>query len=56
MEQLLISQEKERENWLFSKLVVVGQRYPTDILNTPSIIILSVKYLLHLLAFQVVEF
>ena len=30
MGQLLVSQEKERENWLFSKLVVVGHRFPTD--------------------------
>ena len=56
MGQLLTSQEKERENWLFSKLFVVGQRFPTDTLNTPSIILLSVEYLLRLLAFQVVEF
>lgn len=28
MGQLLVSQEKE--NWLFSKLVVVGQRFPTN--------------------------
>ena len=55
MGQLLVSQEKERTgysaNWL-----LLAKDFLQIHLNTPSIIPLSVEYLLCLLAFQVVEF
>lgn len=55
MGQLLVSQEKERTGYLANSLLLVKDFLQIH-LNTPSIILLSVEYLLGLLAFQVVEF
>ena len=55
MGQLLVSQEKERTGYSANWLLLVKDFLQIH-LNTPSIILLSVEYLLGLLAFQVVEF
>lgn len=55
MGQLLVSQEKERTGYSANWLLLVEDFLQIH-LNTPSIILLSVEYLLGLLAFQVVEF
>lgn len=55
MGQLLVSQEKERTGYSANWLLLVKD-FLQIYLNTPSIILLSVEYLLGLLAFQVVEF
>ena len=54
MGQLLVSQEKERTGYSANCLLV--KDFLQIHLNTPSIIPLSVEYLLCLLAFQVVKF
>ena len=55
MGQLSVSQEKERTGYSANWLLLVEDFLQIH-LNTPSIILLSVEYLLGLLAFQVVEF
>ena len=55
MGQLLVSQEKERTGYSANWLLLVKD-FLQIYLNTPSIILLPVEYLLGLLAFQVVEF
>ena len=55
MGQLFVSQEKERTGYSANWLLLVEDFLQIH-LNTPSIILLSVEYLLGLLAFQVVEF
>ena len=55
MGQLLVSPEKERTGYSANWLLLVKDFLQIH-LNTPSIILLSVEYLLGLSAFQVVEF
>ena len=55
MGQLLVSPEKERTGYSANWLLLVKDFLQIH-LNTPSIILLSVEYLLGFLAFQVVEF
>ena len=55
MGQLLVSPEKERPGYSANWLLLVKDFLQIH-LNTPSIILLSVEYLLGFLAFQVVEF
>lgn len=55
MGQLLVSQEKERTGYSANWLLLVTDFLQIH-LNTESIILLSLEYLLGLLPFQVVEF